>query len=61
MKTVNDEGIVPISSSVFNLPDELDKCCECGKSYMQSDMLDVGCDIYKCFDCLTTEDRRIFG
>jgi hypothetical protein len=50
--TVNDEGIIPISSSVFNLRDELDKCCKCGKEYMQSDMVDLGCGEYKCTDCI---------
>jgi hypothetical protein len=49
--TVNDEGIVPISSNVYNLPDELDKCCKCGESYMQSDMIYIGLWDYECFDC----------
>jgi hypothetical protein len=54
--TINDEGIVPISSSVFNLRDEMDQCYKCHSQHLQSEMLPVGLGEYKCVKCYYSDD-----
>jgi hypothetical protein len=54
--TINDEGIVPISSSVFNLRDKMDSCRQCHKQNLQSDMFSVGLGEFECVPCYYKDD-----
>ena len=49
--TVNDEGVVPIEGTCFNVPDNMTECRKCHKQCLESDMLPVGLGEYECINC----------